>query len=250
MSETQLRRAMADLLDGEPAKGVDPQLALRAGRSARRERHIKVGLTGVLVAGTLGLAGPVAISQLTAQSHVAPGLVGTPSPTLSGIAADLVFGDALVRADPERGRAFVIIRVSNAGARRIGLAGIVHSPPGGGVSRGLRDETFAPEATVRQVMTVPPAKIPEILAGAGDSAQNVVLDPGDDALLIVTVERDCTVTGSVPAGIVDLAFAEPGVRLLQVPPGADVSFYRLVDAPAAPPTWLAAAWSASCPSAR
>src|SRR5664279_3522149 len=54
MSDTDLKRAMADLLADEPAGGLDVRRAVAGGRAAQRARRIKVGAAlgvAVVVAG-------------------------------------------------------------------------------------------------------------------------------------------------------------------------------------------------------
>jgi len=250
MPDSDLKGAMAGLLTSEPALGVDAQRALHAGRQARKSRRIKVGLTTLLVAGVVAIGVPVAVGQLYTTHHIAPGVVATPSPTPTGLAADLVFGDAQVRPDPKHGRVFVIFSIRNDGARPIGVAGIVSGPPasGGAVNFGREsDRTIASASAAARVATVPVEQIPDFLAGLGDATQNVVIASGDSALLVLTFTRDCTDHNDIPAGTLDVFFAQPGVHLL-APPGskAEISAHRVIDAPSATPSWLTQAWTAAC----
>jgi hypothetical protein len=84
MSNPDLKRAMADLLDGEPTDGVDPRRALQAGHAARRARRIKAGVSVACAAVLVAAAAPWAMSAVQLRSDVepvGPNPVTSPSPT-------------------------------------------------------------------------------------------------------------------------------------------------------------------------
>jgi hypothetical protein len=90
MSDTDLKRGMAVLLVGEPTTGVDPQRALAAGRSARRARRIKVGVTGAVGAVAFAVVASWTLSSVHLLSHGEPAGPG-PAPTATASTAGTVF---------------------------------------------------------------------------------------------------------------------------------------------------------------
>ncbi len=85
MNESDLKQAMAGLLDGAPADGVDVTRALEAGRSARRIRRIKGAASAVLVA--VVVAGGVALASTTLvnKADIAPAIHPTPGITVDDL---------------------------------------------------------------------------------------------------------------------------------------------------------------------
>ena len=75
MSDTHLKRAMAELLADEPAGGPDVHRAVAGGRAAQRERRIKVGAALGVAVVVAGVALPLAQSawQRKAADPIAPG---------------------------------------------------------------------------------------------------------------------------------------------------------------------------------
>ena len=78
MIDSDLKQAMAALLDGAPIHGVDVTRALNAGRSARRTRRIKAVVSAALV--TVVVAGGVALASTTMvnKADIAPAVHPTP----------------------------------------------------------------------------------------------------------------------------------------------------------------------------
>jgi hypothetical protein len=256
MIETDLKGAMAGLLVGEP-RGIDAERALAAGRSARRTRRFTVAASCLVAVAVVATGSPIVFGTFGHRADGAPAATvspspsASPSPSLSGMAADLVVGEPLVRADAAHGRAFAIVRIANGSARSIGVAGIAHEDTPGGDTTGLSqrvDATIATEADAGSVTTMAPDQIADFVAGLGDRAQNVVIPPGQAALLIWAVTPGCPAWGAIPAGRVTAWFGDPGVHLRQVPSGASIAPYPILDASSAPPPWLASAWKAACGS--
>lgn len=67
MNQVPLRKAMADLLVGEPAAPVSPERALVAGRAARRSRWAKIGASGAVLVVALVVAFPATRSFLAGE---------------------------------------------------------------------------------------------------------------------------------------------------------------------------------------
>ena len=84
MNEVQLKRAMADLLAGEPTAPVDARPALAHGKAARRTRRLKItaGTAAVAVA-LLAAAVPASRSFLVGDraQPAAPKIKPTPTPS-------------------------------------------------------------------------------------------------------------------------------------------------------------------------
>jgi hypothetical protein len=72
VNQVPLRKAMADLLVGEPAAPVSPERALVAGRAARRSRWAKIGASGAVLVVALVVAFPATRSFL-AGDRAQPG---------------------------------------------------------------------------------------------------------------------------------------------------------------------------------
>ena len=74
MSDTHLKRAMAELLADEPAGGLDVHRAVAGGRAAKRARRIKVGAALGVAVVVAGLALPLAQSawHRKADAPIAP----------------------------------------------------------------------------------------------------------------------------------------------------------------------------------
>jgi hypothetical protein len=90
MSDTDLKRAMAGLLVGEPTTGVNPQRALLAGHSARRARRVKVGVSGALGAVVVAAVASWTLTSVHLPSQVEPVTPG-PAPTMTASAVGTVF---------------------------------------------------------------------------------------------------------------------------------------------------------------
>jgi hypothetical protein len=201
MSNTDLKRVMADLLDGEPTDGVDPRRALQAGHAARRARWIKAGVSVACAAVLVTAVVPWALSAVQFGSDVAPvaphPTTTTPTPAPGDSVAPFTVGGPIVSTDPSHHRSSVVFVVQNTSGRPVVIDKVMN-----GIDFVMTNLetlsggklTFLGAGATDQLIAAPPAARYAIANAATGQFEprGKTLNAGDRFAVVISVLFQCT----------------------------------------------------------